>query len=170
MIYYGIDPGSTGCIAQLGPGDFIGFFDCPVVTMKSGRTRCSPLGMAQCADGMWLLLCQNGGGRVTIEEVHAMPGNGSIASFGLGFSYGAWLGALMGCGLMSRTVGTVTPQRWKKDMIGEIPKDLPGSAKKEIGRLKAIELFPAAAEQLKLKKHHNRADALLIAAWGREHA
>jgi len=41
------------------------------------------------------------------------------------------------------------------------------AAFKNLSRLKAIELFPGAAEALKLKGSHNRAEALLICEWGR---
>ena len=34
---------------------------------------------------------------------------------------------------------------------------------KDESRARALELFPAAVDYLRLKKHHGRADALLIA-------
>lgn len=58
----------------------------------------------------------------------------------------------------------INPQTWK-------PQMMPGQARdKEAARQKAIQLFPAAVEDLRLKKHHNRAEALLLAAWGRRRA
>ena len=47
-------------------------------------------------------------------------------------------------------------QRWKK-YFGLVKTD------KEASRQKALELFPAAARFLSLKKHHGRAEAILIA-------
>lgn len=49
----------------------------------------------------------------------------------------------------------------KKEMLAGRGKE------KDASRLRALELFPHLQEELKLKKHHNRADALLIAEWGR---
>jgi hypothetical protein len=55
----------------------------------------------------------------------------------------------------------VNPQTWKRQMM-------PGEARdKNAARLKAIQLFPSVADDLKLVKHHNRAEALLLAEWGR---
>ena len=53
----------------------------------------------------------------------------------------------------------VTPQRWKKELMDGMPKD------KDSSRVVAIRLFPTFATELKLKKHHGRADALLIAEY-----
>lgn len=55
----------------------------------------------------------------------------------------------------------VNPQVWKRAMM-------PGEAReKDAARQKALQLFPQAAEELKLKKHHNRGEALLLCEWGR---
>lgn len=52
----------------------------------------------------------------------------------------------------------VQPQAWKRHfgLIG---------TNKDAARLKAIELFPLQAHELRLKKFHNRADAVLIAQY-----
>lgn len=69
----------------------------------------------------------------------------------------------------------VRPQDWKpvyglvvKRREGESDEELKArrDASKDNGRLKAIELFPQAAEDLKFKYHHNRADSLLLADFG----
>ena len=55
-------------------------------------------------------------------------------------------------------VTKVTPGVWKKHF------KLTGTGKEE-SRLRALELYPELHDQLKLKKHHNRAEALLMARW-----
>eukprot|EP00798_Chlamydomonas_sp_ICE-L_P015945 gene15945-22079_t len=56
------------------------------------------------------------------------------------------------------SANTVPPRHWKADW------DLVGKDKEE-SRLLAINVFPHFKDMLKLKKHHGRAEALLIAAW-----
>lgn len=56
-------------------------------------------------------------------------------------------------------VQLVTAAKWKKH-YGLIGSD------KERSRKKAIELFPDQVNTLQLKKHHAKAEAMLIAAYG----
>lgn len=92
-----------------------------------------------------------------IERVGAMPGQGVTSSFNFGRSYGDVRGAI---GALDVPMHFVTPQKWKKH-FGL-------SADKEESRLRAIRLFPNAAESFKLKKHDGRAEAALIALYGAE--
>ncbi|EIE27621.1 hypothetical protein COCSUDRAFT_52223 [Coccomyxa subellipsoidea C-169] len=81
--------------------------------------------------------------------------NGKWSWYACGHSYGVWHGALASQGFK---VETVTSRAWKIDL------QLNGKGK-EGSRLLAIRLFPSAAELLKRKKDHGRAEAMLIAAW-----
>jgi hypothetical protein len=92
-----------------------------------------------------------------IERVSAMPGNGAVSMFNFGRSYGDVRGVI---GALDIPLHFVTPQKWKK-YFGL-------SADKDESRLRAIRMFPAVAEQFKLKKHHGRAEAALIALYGAE--
>lgn len=92
-----------------------------------------------------------------IERVSAMPGNGAVSMFNFGRSYGDVRGVI---GAMEVPLHFVTPQKWKKH-FGL-------SADKEQSRLRAIRMFPAAADSFKLKKHDGRAEAALIALYGSE--
>ena len=58
----------------------------------------------------------------------------------------------------------VTPMKWKKD-LGLTESGLEYKQKKDKARLFAIELFPQAAKDLRLKKHNDRAEALLLTEW-----
>ena len=71
------------------------------------------------------------------------------------------------------TLHAVQPQAWQKHFALNVLKraadEKPAefvSRKKAHARGLAIERFPALAEQLRLVKHHNRSDALLLAVFG----
>ena len=74
-----------------------------------------------------------------------------------GHSCGSVAGVL---GAMRIPVEYVSPQRWKRafGLLG---------AHKDASRGKAIDLYPSAP--LSLKKHHGRADAILLARWAYDH-
>ena len=91
---------------------------------------------------------------IYIESVHAMPGQGVTSMFRFGESFGK---AQMFCAMFKVRWVLVTPQRWKKTL--SLGRD------KEESRARAKQLYPFI--DLKLKKHHNRAEALLIAEYGR---
>lgn len=90
-----------------------------------------------------------------IERVHAMPKQGVSSSFNFGRSYGDVRGTISALGV---PLHFVTPQKWKRH-FGL-------TADKEECRLRAINLFPHAAENFRLKKHDGRAEAALIALYG----
>ena len=92
-----------------------------------------------------------------VEKAQAMPGNGGVSMFNYGRSYGDVRGVI---GAMEIPLHFVTPATWKRHHCL--------SSDKEQSRLYAIRMFPAVAEQFKLKRHHGRAEAALIALYGAE--
>jgi crossover junction endodeoxyribonuclease RuvC len=95
-----------------------------------------------------------------IELAGVMPRQG-ISS---GFRYGRAVGALETVvALAGISTNIIAPAKWKA-FFGLVGSD------KENDRLKALQLFPAAHDQLSLKKHHQRADAILLALFGAKHA
>ena len=88
-----------------------------------------------------------------IEKVGAMPGQGVTSVFTFGCAYGVAIGVAGGS---DTPLAFVSPARWKAHfrLTGK-PKD----ASREL----AIRLYPGLARSLNLKRHHNRADALLLA-------
>jgi crossover junction endodeoxyribonuclease RuvC len=88
-----------------------------------------------------------------IEKVGAMPGQGVTSVFTFGCAYGVAIGVAGGS---DTPLAFVSPGRWKAHfrLTGK-PKD----ASREL----AIRLYPGLARSLALKKHHGRADALLLA-------
>lgn len=153
-IHCGIDPGKDGAIAAILP-DAVKFFDLPTLYTGIGKKRdydvhelASILRRIGPADSL----------HVMIERQQSMPGQGVATSFQIGLGYGVLLGVL---GAMGIPFSTVRPTNWKKVMLADMP---PG---KESSRAKAKQMFPQAAEDLQLVKHHNRAEALLLADFGR---
>jgi len=93
--------------------------------------------------------------RVIIEKVGAMPKQGVSSTFTFGMAYGVCIGVSCAYGA---PLAYVAPAVWKKHfrLLG---KD------KDASRETAIKLYPDAASLLKLKKHHGRADAILLARY-----
>lgn len=154
MRYVGIDPGVTGAVAVRLPGRNWKCIDTP--TYKDGkRTR---IDIEKSAKLFKILQKRFPDMFVTIEKVHAMPKNGSLANFGMGYSMAAWVAILA---TLEIPYQLVTPVAWKKAIM-------PGEAKeKDASRIVAIRLYPKAASQLNLKKHNGRSDAMLICEHGR---
>jgi len=90
-----------------------------------------------------------------VEMVSAMPKQGVASMFSLGHSFGTVCAVLA---TLQIPFWLVTPPEWKKEF------QLLGAAD-DAARTLAIRLFPSII--LGFKKDHNRADALLIAEYGR---
>jgi crossover junction endodeoxyribonuclease RuvC len=93
-----------------------------------------------------------------LEKVGAMPRDGAVGAFSFGRSYGKIETALEAAGI---PFDTVRPPIWKKAM-GVL-------ADKDQARQRASQLIPSGAKYWPLKKHDGRAEAALIALYGRQH-
>jgi crossover junction endodeoxyribonuclease RuvC len=101
-----------------------------------------------------------------VEQVGGRPTDGSNIAFKFGMSYGGILAVLHANNIPVRTV---TPAKWKADLFGATYfKGMSGTQTKEESRLKALTMFPQAAEYLARKKDHGRAEALLLAYYGQQ--
>jgi crossover junction endodeoxyribonuclease RuvC len=144
-ILLAIDPGLNGAYATLGftRGNFLGADELPRWEKSLDANKF----------GKFLRdLCPN---QVVIERVHSMPKQGVASSFTFGMAYGIVIGIVCGAGL---PIAYVTPQKWKSHfrLIG---------AGKSSSVQRVIEIYPDAASSLTLKKHHGRADAILLARY-----
>lgn len=155
FLVIGIDAGLTGALAVIDNGDYAGVEDLP--TMAAGerlgsiRTQINAAGLAE------LLRSRVDDRRDEVMVVlEGLAGyvNHKAAIFSMGNSFGCVRGVVATLGL---PLVIVRPQDWKRHY--GLKRD------KEQARRKAIELYPSAP--LGLKKHHNRAEAILIAryAW-----
>lgn len=150
----GVDPGARGALAIMSvDGQLLRLIDMPVVEVKVGKamkTRVSPELLAH------ELRAYMGEAHAWVEQVTAMPGQGVSSMFAFGESFGIVKGVMAG---LSIKISTVTPGRWKKAM--EI------NASKDGSRAKALAMWPHFAEALKRVKDDGRAEAALIAEYGR---
>jgi len=149
MIIIGIDPGLSGAIAVLTDGQFTAVHDIPVVTKASGRKEVNPADLYKIiASGMDARdVCE-----AVIEKVAASPQMGVSSAFSFGHSFGCCTSCVSAHSIGYVLVG---PAVWKRYF--KLDKE------KELSRALAIKLFPTAP--LNLKKHSDRAEALLIARW-----
>lgn len=153
MIYIGIDPGLTGAVAILQENAPPIVHDMP--TMAYGKS--AQVGRAlDCAALAAILypFSRLGFGDVFVERVGAFPGQGVSSTFSLGMSY--W-GAVGVARALEFPVHLVEPRTWKS--FFQLDAD------KAKSLTLARSLYPGVG--LKLKRDHNRAEALLIARYGR---
>jgi len=143
----GLDPGSAsgawGMVDQHGK-----YIDCGAILSDEGRIEVESLFAI-----LRFYADQYDEVYIAVEDVHTMPNQGIASS-------GKFMRAAGAIEAVATIVGNkmilVRPQLWKKhhNLIGTEK-----AASLELAR----SIWPEAP--LKLKKHHNQADALLIALW-----
>ena len=143
-VIFAIDPGINGAWAAI---DYFGKF------LDAGELpRFSSL-----LDGVALRRIISGFNprQAVIERVASRPGQGTVSVFTFGTSYGICIGVLAGAMLPT---AFVTPQKWKGHFR------LLGTTK-DSSVQRAVQIYPDASAHLTLKKHHGRAEALLLARY-----
>jgi crossover junction endodeoxyribonuclease RuvC len=165
--YLGIDPGLHGALALLPPdGECVACRDTPIVHVKRGTTTRAQYAPGDMRAVLVELLARatvtNGADATSaahvvaiIELVHALPGEGVRSVGTLMRGSGLWEGMCAGLGIPVRLVA---PQAWKKH-AGLL------RTKKGASRVVASTMFPTL--DLGPKSQTGRADAVLIAAYGR---
>jgi crossover junction endodeoxyribonuclease RuvC len=158
--YVGIDPGVGGAIAFLTLRDDrtpagITVLDVPtLLVVINGKNRRVP-DLHALADTFLSLIKEESIRRITIEEPHALPGQGVTSSFSFGFICGV---LQMGAAVTRHPVLRVRPATWKAAMRVTADKDQTRRA--------ASERFPEWATLWANKKDDGRAEAVLLAAYG----
>lgn len=159
MIVVGCDPGVSGAVSVISHDGFLDLFDLPTVSMESnGRTK-RKLDARALAVVLRDTLRRHDAAshdvEVWLEDVHAMPGSasGSGANTSLMHSKGVIEGVVGALGYRLNLVGS---RKWKSAFGA--------SADKDHAIKLAQDLYPDAP--VTLKKHHNRAESLLIARYG----
>ena len=149
MIIIGIDPGVTGAYAVHNGGSLSFVEDLPVL---NGRIDGGSLADLLAAYDPEITT-------VYLEDTHAMPKNGSIASYSLGLNTGVIIGVVQS---LRHPLVRVRPHAWKQKM---------GVTKIDKNGIRGIvrELYPAHAERFKRVMDHNRAEAVLISRYGVAH-
>src|SRR5262249_22249662 len=149
----GIDPGVRGALAVVETADgaaprLVDAIDVPVAGVKA-KERVDVA--AVCA-----FIVKHAPQHAYVERAQAMPKQGASSGFKYGRAVGAIEAAITCCDI---PLSIIEPSVWKRF------HSLPGG-EKESGRQRALQLFPAAHALLALKRHHNRAEASLIALYG----
>lgn len=156
MFVVGIDPGVSGAVGQIS-GGAVSVQDVPTFETRVGKTLRRRLDLAALAE-MFRGLAMLGPDLVVIEQVNGMPRDGGSRAFEFGYTAGALAAMAAACMLPYQLVPSVV---WKGAMRVKDDKD--GA------RLIASRLFPEAAHNWRRAKDHNRAEAVLIAEYGRRH-
>ena len=160
MILCGIDPGLHGAVAFL-YDDHAEVYSIPIEEVdtgkktKKGKPKIKEVYKEQ---ELLSLLSKVKPDFVMIESQHYRPKDHAYILSKLMYGYALVKGICMGLGY---DVRTITSAAWKKK-IG-----LPTGATKENSLVLAWELFPNLSDQLKLQQDHDKAEALLIAYYGK---
>ena len=155
MTHIGIDPGLSGAIAVL-TDDTLQIHDMPVMTVDRNGKAKRQVSANELAELLNLYAGKDC--HVYVERVSAMAGQGVTSVFSFGRSFGMIEGILAA---LKMPVTFVAPATWTR-AIGRSPG-------KDASRARAMELFPHYEYFFKRVKDDGRADAALIAHWGRKH-
>ena len=156
MYYIGIDPGQSGAIAILDDKDTVVLLkDWPGDEVEAARLleyshMQNPSACSSTIDFFKDIV------GAALEDVHSMPKQGVSSTFKFGTNFGIWRGILAAYGIPFQLV---KPRTWQTGLIRKADG-------KQASLAVARRMFPKA--ELHLKKHHGRADALLIAHWLRQ--
>jgi len=167
----GIDPGVTGALGVIDRyGDYVDVIDMPVMSTLTNFKKTGNRKTKKKVDGSELrsilLEIQSKSNRqlkVFMEMQAPMPGQGSNSGFSIGHTLGTIEGVLQA---LSITYHLFSPMDWKKYFkLTRKNKEETITVIKERSMMLVRQLHPNAP--IELKKHHNRAEALLIATYGR---
>lgn len=157
MIIVGVDPGISGAIAAI---------DTDRNTVEVYDIEHSLV------DGIQAIkhLRDENTGRIgaVIEKVASRPGQGVSSTFKFGRTYGHLRGAIIA--LEIPLLAEPSPQVWKRGVFGAGISKLDKKSQKIAARDKARELYPQTADMLKRVKDADRAEAILMAHFGRSKA
>lgn len=152
MRIVGVDPGAYGAIALLVDGRLEQVADMPFIKVRRGKSDKAEV------DGYTLaaLLREMAPDIAYVEQVGGMEGQAAGAAFNFGRAAGAPEYTLKTLGVR---VEMVPPATWKKAL------KLKGG--KDASREAAMRMFPYAATLFSRVKDNDRAEAALIAEYGR---
>lgn len=157
MIVAGIDPGKLGALAIVYPDGTAEFYDVPLIKVNNRTVPAWTEWEATWTNALVLA----GVDMVVIEEVGVRPKEGALGAFSFGRTVGFVDG--MARGLRPKVVVRfVPPSVWK-------PKFRLTNADKAASREVCRTLLPSTAPQLQRVKDDGRAEAALIAEYGRKY-
>jgi hypothetical protein len=154
MISIGIDPGKHGAVGIIWQNGEAEAHDLTPSHADNVALLREVIGSADGADEIL----------VTIESVHAMPKQGVSSSFDFGQTFGVIIGALYALGVPFQLV---SPAKWKGKVFDSSPRGKEQAEQKTAARDLARRLFPGLADSLRRVKDADRAEAVLMAEYGR---
>lgn len=156
-LHMGIDPGLYGAISVVDHNNNVTIIDMPLAEQMVGGKIKRRIVPERLAEGIAKLIgdCAV---KAYIEKVGAMPGQGVVSSFNFGTNFGLVRGVLAALEIECHEVSPVT---WKKGM--RLNSSKAGSIHL------ACSLFPRQSSSFELRKHEGRAEAALIAMWGKKY-
>lgn len=157
MRVLGVDPGGSGALALLHGGGLL-VADMPVFQVMRGKTAKAEVDVRAIFD----LLDEWKPDVCYFEQVGGIPGQAASAAFNFGRAVGLAEAAVKGCG--ARFVA-VAPATWKRRM--GLPTGKDKKAAKDASRSMATNMFPASAAAFRRVKDDGRAEAALLAEYGR---
>lgn len=155
MLILGVDPGLSGAVAFLNDGDLLNVEDLPLVEVQHGKGSRKELSPALLHN--MLVHTEIRIAKAVVEHVGASPQMGTTSAFRFGENFGAIMSVLACCGIRTELV---RPQTWKKT-LGLGPD-------KSLSRAMAIKTWPMQSHYFARAKDDGRAEAALIAEFGRK--
>lgn len=159
-VWVGIDPGLSGAVGAVYSTRVAEAWPTPAINVKKGKAVKKHPDLAGMADLLRpFLRLQRQGWEVlvTLEESSPNPQDGKIGHHKVGIGYGIWLGILSALRLPYHTV---RPSEWRPQMVG-------AKTDKNMSRKVCQQLFPRL--KLPLVKDSDKAEAVMLAEWGRRH-
>jgi crossover junction endodeoxyribonuclease RuvC len=149
MRILGIDPGLTGALALL-DGERMDVVDAPRLAVSRGMLDVPEIVR---------LISEWKPALAVLERQQAMPGQGVSSTFKTGYGYGVYVGVLTA---LHVPFLLVSPRVWQRELYqGAVGEG------KDRSLYVAAQLFPTFPLR---RSQHGRADALLIAEYGRRTA
>jgi crossover junction endodeoxyribonuclease RuvC len=155
MIIAGIDPGKSGALAITYPDGAVQVLDVPTIKLRG-----KDVPAWHDWQRSWSMLLEfSGPDLIVIEDVSARPGQGVTSMF----TFGRTLGFVHALAVATKaSVQMVTPAVWK-GKLGLL------NSSKGASREKARGLYPRSVDLLNRIKDDGRAEAILLAHYGRKY-
>lgn len=162
MNYLAIDIGLSGAVVLQEDRKFHSVHDVPTIRIKTGKKVREKYDRNLCFKMLRdISILFNGDEcHAIFEEHHGMPEWNYASTFKLGYGSGMWEAFLVALGI---PYTSVEPDLWKSVMLVGMSKK--EKEKRGSSVIRAREVFPETEEHLTLVKHHNRANAILMAEY-----
>jgi len=156
-IIIGLDPGLSGAIGVIGPSGYCDVLDIPTIGYTVGGKQRRTYDIPNLSQMLKQFAAQRA--MAFVEEQSTRPQQSSTSAKKIGYGEGILHGLLV-----SFDIGyeVVRPQQWKKEMLDGMGKE------KQDSILAAQRIYSMDKDLVRrLTQRHDRAEALLIAEYGR---